>query len=137
GNAAFTAPPHWTGQAAAVGASSRAIALTEGVLKAMKLDRLRAAATILLFVGLLVAAGGLLAHHALWAAPQQDAAQENVPPRGAQEAEGEPTVVQVTKPLVGRLRTLTGNVRPFEQAEIVATISGVLKGQTVDIGDFV
>jgi RND family efflux transporter MFP subunit len=126
---------------AAGGASARVIALTEGVLQAMYLTKLKVLAVLLLMAGLL-ATGGILTHHALTAAPPQDAVKEDTSrpaetPTTAQKAKEEPAVVRVMTPQPGRFEdhpTLSCSVLAFDESEIFAVVSGVLKGQTVDIG---
>jgi RNA polymerase sigma factor (sigma-70 family) len=111
----------------------RAVALAEGVLTTMVLTRLRIAALLVLVAGLL-AAGGVLTHHALTAARAGEA-------RGAKPSAGAPdgpAVVRVAKPRPGGLERLTrqpGSVRAVEQVEVAAAVPGRLKAQAVDIGD--
>ncbi len=75
------------GPAAATGViSAKVAALTEGVLKAMLLMKLKTATTICLAVGVLAAGAGLLSHHAL-AAQAAEGKGEARPPAAAKNAE--------------------------------------------------
>jgi RND family efflux transporter MFP subunit len=129
-------------QIAAGAASTRVIALAEGVLKAMYLSKLKTIAALVLVLAVLLT-GGILSRRALEAAPQQEADQnkwakpDDAPKPGPQAKQG-PIAVQVTTPKPGgleRMTTQNGTVRAAGEARIFASVSGTLKSLTVDIGD--
>jgi RNA polymerase sigma factor (sigma-70 family) len=64
------------GRAVAGAASARAVALAEGGLRAMFVTKLKAAAALLLFFGLVAAGAGTLSHRALAARPAEAPAEE-------------------------------------------------------------
>jgi RND family efflux transporter MFP subunit len=111
-----------TGRTAADCVSARAASLTEGVLRAMFLSKVKLAVLVLLLVGVLVT-GGVLTRPSLEAAPEP--------------AADAPTV-RVVKPAPGgleRTAVAPGNVVAFRRQDVVPAVSGYVKELSVDIGD--
>jgi RND family efflux transporter MFP subunit len=131
-------------RAAAGSASARVIELAEGVLRAMYMTKLKLVTALILVIGVLLA-GGIVTRHALEAAPQAESNQDKLtkPDDGAkpaQKGQKGPVVVQVMTPLPGGLERKTrlpATVQPSAKAELFASVSGMLKTQSVDIGDAV
>jgi RND family efflux transporter MFP subunit len=131
-------------QSAAGTAPARVIELAEGVLRAMYMTKLKLVTALFLVIGVLLA-GGIITRHALEAAPQEDAKQDKLTKpddaaKPAQKAQKGLVVVQVITPLPGGLERksrLAATVQPSAKAELFASVSGMLKTQTVDIGDVV
>jgi RND family efflux transporter MFP subunit len=126
-------------------ASARVIELAEGVLKAMYMTKLKLVTTLVLVFGVLLA-GGIAVRNALEAAPQADADRDkpaktdDAPAKPGQKVQKGAAVVQVMTPLPGGLERKTrlpATVRPSAKAELFASVSGMLKTQSVDIGDAV
>ncbi len=112
--------------------TSRAVAHAEGVLRAMFLTRLKVAVLCLLLVGCL-AVGGLVTHRALAVAPPTKAGRETT-----EDKKQRPLTVRVVKPQRGGLPGKTqqlGTFEAWEREDLVAAVSGVVKGLDVDIGD--
>jgi HlyD family secretion protein len=124
----------------ASGISPQVMGLTEGVLRAMFVAKLKLTVLLVLTVGLF-AAGGVLTRQAWTAAPP--AAQEEFlqPPAAGQVAKDDKEkkpVVSVVHPKPGgvpRLWQHNGHVRAAAQQQVYATVSGYLRRQTVDLGD--
>jgi HlyD family secretion protein len=133
-----------------VGAVSTQVhAITEGVLKAMFLQKLKNATVVSLVLALLAAGGSGLVYQALTAAPQEQV-QAVPPPTGPQakgKAEnknpdkgGPEKPRQLIKPKKGgaeRIVEQPGTLTAFEFVEVLPQVSGTLKKLNVDIGDHV
>jgi RND family efflux transporter MFP subunit len=131
-------------RSAAGTASARVIELAEGVLRAMYMTKLKLVTALFLVIGVLLAAG-IVTRHALEAAPQAEGNQGKLTEpddasKPAQKGQKGPVVVQVMTPLPGGLERksrLAATVQPSAKAELFASVSGMLKTQSVDIGDAV
>jgi len=132
------------GKTAASAASSRIIALAEGVLQAMFLAKLKTlAALALILVAML--GGGILTHQVLTAAQEPNGdkdklAKLDVSPKDAGIAKQEPVAVRVVEPQPGGVERITqarGTVRALDQQDIFAPVSGILATLKVDLGSHV
>ncbi|HTU94061.1 MAG TPA: sigma-70 family RNA polymerase sigma factor, partial [Gemmataceae bacterium] len=106
------------------GVSVKAAALAEGVLRTMFVTKLKLTALMVLIAGLF-AAGGVLARHALNAAPQPE------------EPKSRP-VVSVVRPTLGGLQRTAqypGRARAVAQQQVYPVVSGYLERIAVDLGD--
>lgn len=124
------------GEAPGGALSGQAVALARGVLRAMFLKNLRTVALMFLVTAAL-ATGGILFHRGLEAAPPTPAANERGPAEAA-APDGKAIAVQLFHPAAGGLDVTIaqpGSVEAFEVGYIFPIVAGVLKGQTVDLGD--
>jgi RND family efflux transporter MFP subunit len=129
------------GRAAAV--SSHVASLTEGVLKAMFIKKIKFAVGLFVVLAFLVAGGGGLLYHALQAGPpdQIDPPAIVAPPQTKSENEqnrAKTITVQVVSPEPGELRrtcTESASIAAFQSVDVIPQISGTLKFLAVDIGD--
>jgi hypothetical protein len=90
------------GNSLAAGVSAQVVALTEGVLKAMFLTKLKIAAAILLTIGLFGAGGGALTYNS-WARERTDDKKDAAPTKEkpdakAEVAVGPPGALEIAKP---------------------------------------
>jgi RNA polymerase sigma factor (sigma-70 family) len=129
------------GSAAGGALSAQAVFLTQGVLRAMLFAKVRAVMLLVLVLGALVT-GGVFAHRALEAAPPVEGEKKTSPNQAQgrrQDDKNEGAItVQVVRPQPGGLDRTTSQpctVQPSAQAELFPVVSGVLKQQSVDIGD--
>lgn len=119
--------------------SAETLTHIEGVLRAMFMHKVRRAAALALVLGVLVA-GGLLTHHALQAQPADPVTPPTQAPVVVQSGTKKsmaPFGVQVVKPQRGPVnRTVRedGSVRAFEEVDVYAAVSGVLKNVAVELG---
>jgi RND family efflux transporter MFP subunit len=127
--------------------SSQVHAITEGVLKAMFLQKLKNATVALVVLALLAAGGSGLVYQALTAAPTEQVQVE--PPSAAPQAKGkaenkEPNKGgpekprQLVTPKKGgaeRIVGQPGTLMAFEFVDFMPQVSGTLKKLYVDIGD--
>jgi RND family efflux transporter MFP subunit len=124
--------------------SEQAITLTEGVLRAMSLTRLKIATLVLLVVGFL-AAGAMFSRPAAEAAPdgqgrQDPPAARAQPPEPEKQDKQKSAAVEVVRPQPGGLKrkaTQPCTARAFDRADLVSPVGGYLKVMKVDLGSHV